>query len=88
MKISELEDSLKSFKGSKAQRKNAEKELKKMKLSLAEEELQEKKDLQERLEMLRRHIEEDLVGFWWEIYGPNELKDTLREISLVESKLC
>lgn len=87
MKISELEDSLKSFKGSKAQRKNAEKELKKMKLSLAEEELQEKKDLQERLDYLKRHIKEDLVGFWWEIYGINELKDTQNEIALIESKL-
>lgn len=72
----------KPFKGSKAQRKNAEKELRKLQEKISELETSYERErrnrIQEEIASIERRLNEDFVGFWWEVY-PLNYKDELRQ---------
>lgn len=59
----------KSFKGSKAQRKNAEKELKKLQKEISELVNQRRQEILDEIASIERQLSENLRGCWWEVYG-------------------
>lgn len=77
----------KSFKGSKAQRKNAEKELRKLQEQIFKLERLRKEDVLEEIASIEKRIKEDLVGFWWEKYPLNYADDLRKRLSSLKASL-
>ena len=82
-----------NFKGSKAQRKNAEKRLAAMRRELSAMQAEYVLDLKnklaevvEEIESCNRFLTEKLIGFWWELYPLDTRKEMESRISELMTK--
>jgi len=82
---------LSNFKGSKAQRNNAKKDLKKVQEQISELEPFLKKEEQDRIKeeiaSIKRRLAEDFVGFWWEVYPLSYRDELLQRKAFLEKSL-